>query len=184
MRFRQPPLPIARSAAAQALHENAARLNRARAGSPSTGRCCSSGGLLGAQGEQAPEQGVHLSLVLQEVALEAALELVIGADGDETALRDGLERAWARFQTVLPELVSELPALREAVTGRCGLRAPGARAYAAPFPAAKGRPRPSALPGLGADSCDGRGMRKRGNTNGRSSSRMELLNTHHLGGRP
>ena len=37
---------------------------------------------------------------------------------------------------------------------------------------------------LGADSCDGRGMRKRGNTNGRSSSRMELLNTHHLGGRP
>lgn len=55
------------------------------------------------------------------------IDLVIGAQGAEPALRAALTRAWARFQAVLPELVAELPALRAPVTDRCPLRGPVAR---------------------------------------------------------
>ncbi len=53
------------------------------------------------------------------------IELVIGADGDATAADDA---AWQRFQTVLSELVAELPLLRQPVQpGRCPLQGPVAR---------------------------------------------------------
>lgn len=55
------------------------------------------------------------------------IDLVIGADGDAAAVRAALESAWARFQTVLPELVGELPRLREPVGARCLLNGPIAR---------------------------------------------------------
>jgi hypothetical protein len=47
---------------------------------------------------------------------------VIGAEGDATALAAAHEAAWARFETVLPELVSELRALRLPVRGPCPLQ--------------------------------------------------------------
>lgn len=45
---------------------------------------------------------------------------VIGADGDAVAVARSLDQAWGRFQTVLAELVAELPLLR------ADLSAPGA----------------------------------------------------------
>ena len=55
------------------------------------------------------------------------IDLVIGAEGDADAVRAALAAAWSRFQTVLPELVSELSCLREPVGDRCALRGPIAR---------------------------------------------------------
>lgn len=43
------------------------------------------------------------------------IDLVIGAEGDAQAVADCHEQAWQRFGTVLPELVAELPALRQPV---------------------------------------------------------------------
>ena len=43
------------------------------------------------------------------------IDLVIVADGDAQALADAFEAAWRRFESVLCELVGELPALRRAV---------------------------------------------------------------------
>ena len=40
------------------------------------------------------------------------IDLIIGADGDATTLAAAHEAAWRRFETVLTELVAELPALR------------------------------------------------------------------------
>jgi ApbE superfamily uncharacterized protein (UPF0280 family) len=40
------------------------------------------------------------------------IDLVIGAEGDATAIDAAHRAAWRRFETVLPELVAELPALR------------------------------------------------------------------------
>ena len=40
------------------------------------------------------------------------IRCVIGADGEPGAVTQALESAWARFQTVLAELVAELPLLR------------------------------------------------------------------------
>jgi uncharacterized protein len=40
------------------------------------------------------------------------MHCVIGADGDAAAIQCALDAAWARFQTVLAELVAELPRLR------------------------------------------------------------------------
>ena len=40
------------------------------------------------------------------------IDCVIGADGEPAAIARALEAAWARFQGVLTELVSELPLLR------------------------------------------------------------------------
>ena len=50
------------------------------------------------------------------------IDLVIGADGDATAVSAAHAAAWARFQAVLPELVAELRALRMPVFGPCPLR--------------------------------------------------------------
>ncbi len=55
------------------------------------------------------------------------IDLVIGAEGDEPAVRAAVARAWARFQTVLPELVAELPLLRAPIADRCLLRGTVAR---------------------------------------------------------
>jgi ApbE superfamily uncharacterized protein (UPF0280 family) len=49
------------------------------------------------------------------------IDIVIGADGETRALDEAHEAAWRRFATVLDELVSELPQLREPVSGRCPL---------------------------------------------------------------
>jgi len=50
------------------------------------------------------------------------IDIVIGADGDAAALTAAHEAAWQRFQTVLPELVAELPTLRLPVRGPCPLQ--------------------------------------------------------------
>ena len=56
------------------------------------------------------------------------IELVIGADEAGLGLRQAHEAAWARFQTVLQELVAELPLLRLPVQpGPCALQGPVAR---------------------------------------------------------
>ena len=50
------------------------------------------------------------------------IDIVIGADGDVAALAAAHEAAWQRFETVLGELVAELPMLRAAVAGPCALQ--------------------------------------------------------------
>jgi len=55
------------------------------------------------------------------------IDLVIGADGDPRVVADAHESAWARFQSVLPELVDELRSLRLPVRGPCPLQGPIAR---------------------------------------------------------
>jgi ApbE superfamily uncharacterized protein (UPF0280 family) len=50
------------------------------------------------------------------------IDLVIGAEGDAGAVEAAHAAAWARFQTVLPELVTELRALRSPVRGPCPLQ--------------------------------------------------------------
>jgi ApbE superfamily uncharacterized protein (UPF0280 family) len=52
------------------------------------------------------------------------IDLVIGADGEPTAVADAVERAWARFQGVLTELVAELRLLRSPVEQALALRGP------------------------------------------------------------
>ena len=42
------------------------------------------------------------------------IDLVISADGDAAALASAHAAAWQRFEQVLPELVQELPLLRQA----------------------------------------------------------------------
>ncbi len=49
--------------------------------------------------------------------LHGPIDMTIGASGDATALEAAHERAWARFQTVLAELVQELPRLRLPIAG-------------------------------------------------------------------
>lgn len=44
------------------------------------------------------------------------IDIVLQAVGDAQACQHAVELAWQRFQTVLPELVSELPMLRQAVS--------------------------------------------------------------------
>ena len=55
------------------------------------------------------------------------IDLVIVAQGEPNAVAAAHEAAWARFQSVLPELVSELRALRQPVRGPCALQGPIAR---------------------------------------------------------
>lgn len=55
------------------------------------------------------------------------IDIVIGAEGDAGAVAAAHEAAWARFQTVLPELVAELRALRLPVRGPCALQGVVAR---------------------------------------------------------
>ncbi|HEY9065187.1 MAG TPA: UPF0280 family protein [Burkholderiaceae bacterium] len=55
------------------------------------------------------------------------IDLVIGADGDASAIADAHEAAWQRFEGVLAELVAELPLLRRRVMGPCPLQGPIAK---------------------------------------------------------
>jgi ApbE superfamily uncharacterized protein (UPF0280 family) len=55
------------------------------------------------------------------------IDLIIGADGRSECVAACLRRAWTRFQTILPELVSELPLLRRAVQDAGALRGVVAR---------------------------------------------------------
>ena len=55
------------------------------------------------------------------------IDIVIGAEGDAAVLAAAHEAAWRRFQSVLPELVAELPALRMPVRGPCPLQGAIAR---------------------------------------------------------
>lgn len=55
------------------------------------------------------------------------IDLVIGAEGEAPAVHAAHEAAWARFATVLPELVAELALLRAPVHGACALQGPIAR---------------------------------------------------------
>jgi ApbE superfamily uncharacterized protein (UPF0280 family) len=50
------------------------------------------------------------------------IDIVIGAEGEAGAVHAAHEAAWQRFETVLPELVAELPLLRKQVQGPCPLR--------------------------------------------------------------
>jgi ApbE superfamily uncharacterized protein (UPF0280 family) len=50
------------------------------------------------------------------------IDIVIGAEGDAATVQAAHEAAWRRFETVLPELVAELPLLRKQVQGPCPLR--------------------------------------------------------------
>ena len=47
------------------------------------------------------------------------IDLIIGAHGQAPEVAAAHEAAWQRFETVLPELVSELPALRQPVRETC-----------------------------------------------------------------
>jgi ApbE superfamily uncharacterized protein (UPF0280 family) len=50
------------------------------------------------------------------------IDIVIGADGDATAVAAAHEAAWQRFSTVLAELAAELLLLRRPLRGPCALR--------------------------------------------------------------
>jgi ApbE superfamily uncharacterized protein (UPF0280 family) len=49
------------------------------------------------------------------------IDIVAGAEGVPQAVEQAHESAWARFTTILSELVAELPRLREPVYGECPL---------------------------------------------------------------
>ncbi len=56
------------------------------------------------------------------------IDIVIGAEGDDAAVRAAHAQAWARFTPLLDELVDELPRLRQPVkAGPCPLRGVVAR---------------------------------------------------------
>jgi ApbE superfamily uncharacterized protein (UPF0280 family) len=56
------------------------------------------------------------------------IDIVIGADGDPRAVEAAHDAAWHRFETILAELVAELPALRRPVrAGDCPLEGVVAR---------------------------------------------------------
>ena len=58
------------------------------------------------------------------------IDLVISANGDAAAIASAHAAAWQRFEQVLPELVQELPLLRQAVSSKatdCPLKGPVAR---------------------------------------------------------
>ena len=40
------------------------------------------------------------------------IDCIVAADGESTAVEAAIERAWQRFETILAELVAELPLLR------------------------------------------------------------------------
>ncbi len=63
--------------------------------------------------------------------LHGPIELVIGADGDPSAVARADEALWGRFQSVLQRLVDELPQLRMDVTHCGALFGPVARRMAA-----------------------------------------------------
>lgn len=72
--------------------------------------------MTGAQSRMLPDGRLHLQ--------HGPIDLICQAWGDEAAVADGYHRATLRFDTVLQELVDELPALRcenVALTGRIAI---------------------------------------------------------------
>ncbi|MEQ1883388.1 MAG: UPF0280 family protein, partial [Burkholderiales bacterium] len=59
--------------------------------------------------------------------LHGPIDLVIGADGEATAVNRAVEKAWNRFETILAELVTELSWLRLPVQEAIGVRGAVAR---------------------------------------------------------
>jgi len=55
------------------------------------------------------------------------IDIVIGADGDASAVEAAHASAWRRFESVLSELVAELPALRRQLMGPCPVQGEIAR---------------------------------------------------------
>ncbi|WP_284614731.1 UPF0280 family protein [Aquabacterium humicola] len=55
------------------------------------------------------------------------IDVLIGADGEHDAVEAAHEAAWRRFETILDELVAELPLLKRPVRGPCPLRGDIAR---------------------------------------------------------
>ena len=55
------------------------------------------------------------------------IDLIIGADGAQSAIDNAIELAWTRFQIILVELVHELPTLRQPVEQHANLEGPIAR---------------------------------------------------------
>lgn len=55
------------------------------------------------------------------------IDLVIEAEGDATAVASAHAAAWTRFESLLAELVGELPLLRQPVGAQCALQGPIAR---------------------------------------------------------
>ncbi len=55
------------------------------------------------------------------------IDIVIGVDGETDAVEHAHASAWQRFQTILDELVAELPALRRPVDGPCPVQGRVAR---------------------------------------------------------
>jgi ApbE superfamily uncharacterized protein (UPF0280 family) len=55
------------------------------------------------------------------------IDIVIGADGEPSAVAAAHQAAWIRFENVLDELVGELPSLRAPVAGPCPLKGVVAR---------------------------------------------------------
>jgi uncharacterized protein len=55
------------------------------------------------------------------------IDVVIGAEGDAAEVARAHDAAWARFETVLAELVAELPSLRSPMRDACALQGPIAR---------------------------------------------------------
>ena len=57
------------------------------------------------------------------------IDLVIFALGESAVIEEAHAKAWARFGQILPELVAELPDLRQAIDPRvqCGMVGPVAR---------------------------------------------------------
>ena len=55
------------------------------------------------------------------------IDIVIGADGEPPAVAAAHQAAWKRFETLLGELVHELPLLRSPVAGPCPLQGTVAR---------------------------------------------------------
>ena len=55
------------------------------------------------------------------------IDCIVAADGDPAVVATAHDAAWCRFETVLDELVAELPALKAAVGGDCPLAGDVAR---------------------------------------------------------
>ena len=56
------------------------------------------------------------------------IDIIAYAEGEAASVEHAHEAAWRRFQEILPELVDELPALRQPVGQHCVLNGPIARA--------------------------------------------------------
>jgi ApbE superfamily uncharacterized protein (UPF0280 family) len=101
-----PPSPIACPSSLFTLHSSPARSHSSHSHS-------------GALGRQLDAQRWHFQ--------HGPIDLIIGADGPRQAIEAAMFNAWTRFETILTELVAELPLLRSAVQQAGALSGPVAR---------------------------------------------------------